>query len=114
MTDDATAHAKETQKKGAEQKEKIVAEAYGHQGKPTPTQEENDLAALGVPLETHEDDGSGPSPEVALTVTRQSESEKPSGGNYQTRNLEPSRERSTTSAAAKEQPKETTHHTKQS
>ncbi|MBO4221963.1 hypothetical protein [Bradyrhizobium neotropicale] len=30
--------------------------------KPTPTQEENDLAASGVPVLEHEDDGSGPDP----------------------------------------------------
>jgi len=29
------------------------------EGKPTPTQEELDLHALGVPLDQHEDDGSG-------------------------------------------------------
>jgi hypothetical protein len=31
-------------------------------GKPTPTQEENDLHMLGVHLERHEDDGSGEEP----------------------------------------------------
>src|SRR5262245_45069518 len=31
-------------------------------GKPTPTQEENDLAALGSPVFEKEDDGSGPDP----------------------------------------------------
>jgi hypothetical protein len=31
-------------------------------GKPTPTQEENDLAALGAHILEHEDDGSGPDP----------------------------------------------------
>jgi hypothetical protein len=30
--------------------------------KPTPTQLENDLAASGVPVPVHEDDGSGPDP----------------------------------------------------
>jgi hypothetical protein len=35
-------------------------------GKPTPTQEENDLSALGVPHGevSHADDGSGPDPHV--------------------------------------------------
>ena len=31
-------------------------------GKPTPTQEENDLAACGAHITEHEDDGSGPDP----------------------------------------------------
>ena len=31
-------------------------------GKPTPTQEENDLAASGATFHMHEDDGSGPDP----------------------------------------------------
>ena len=31
-------------------------------GKPTPTQEENDLAMLGARILEHEDDGSGPDP----------------------------------------------------
>ena len=86
---DATAQAKEQQAKGAELKQKSVEEAYGHQGKPTPTQEENDLAKLGVTLEEHEDDGSGPSPEWKTTITRQSEAKKPSGGGYQTRAATP-------------------------
>ena len=110
---DATAQAKETQKKSAENKDKMVKEAYAHHGKPTPTQEENDLVALGVPLESHEDDGSGPSPQIALTVTRQSEAEKPSGGDYKTRSVDTSRPASSQHPAAKEQPKETAH-TKQS
>jgi hypothetical protein len=90
---DATALAKEQQAKGAEQKAKSVEEAYGHQGTPTPTQEECDLAKLGVPLETHADDGSGPSPEFKLVnIAKQSEANKPSGGGYQTRAATPARE----------------------
>ena len=58
-TAQATAQAKEQVAKSTELKAKTVEEAYGHQGTPTPTQEENDLAKLGVPIETHEDDGSG-------------------------------------------------------
>lgn len=87
MTDTA-AQAKEQLKKGAEAKAKSVEEAYAHQGKPTPTQEENDLAALGVPFEEHEDDGSGPESEFKITRTRQSEAGKPSGGSYTTRSAE--------------------------
>jgi hypothetical protein len=47
-------------------------------GKPTPTQEENDLAVLGAPVFEKEDDGSGPDPNV-----RHVEANKP--GTYQTR-----------------------------
>jgi hypothetical protein len=90
---DATAQAKEQQAKGAEAKAKSVEEAYAHQGKPTPTQEECDLAKLGVALEEHEDDGSGPSPQIKTVITRQSEAKKPEGsGNYQTRTATPARE----------------------
>lgn len=86
MTTDATAHAKEVQAESAKQKQKSVEEAYAHQGTPTPTQEENDLAALGVPFDEHADDGSGPSPQFKTVITRQAEA-KPSGGaGYATRN----------------------------
>ena len=49
-------------------------------GKPTPTQDENDLHALGAYFHEHEADGSGPDPHQ----TKQIEANKPSGG-YQTR-----------------------------
>jgi hypothetical protein len=54
-------------------------------GKPTPTQEENDLAALGAHFHEHEPDGSDPDP----FQTKQSEAAKPSGGGYQTRQATP-------------------------
>jgi hypothetical protein len=50
-------------------------------GKPTPTQEENDLAAHGAHFHEHEADGSDPDPNIA----KQSEPSKPTGGGYQTR-----------------------------
>ena len=53
-------------------------------GKPTPTQEENDLHALGAYFHEHEADGSGPDPHQ----TKQIEANKPSGG-YQTRQSAP-------------------------
>jgi hypothetical protein len=91
------ADAKEVAAKSAEDKRKTVDEFNAQQGKPTPTQEECDLAMLGVPFETHEDDGSGPSPEYRMTrVNRQSEAQKPTGGSYTTRSAAP---------AAKEPPK---------
>ena len=56
-------------------------------GKPTPTQEENDLAAHGVHILEHEHDGSAPDPNVQATKT--SEAKKPTGGQYQTRQAAP-------------------------
>jgi hypothetical protein len=57
-------------------------------GKPTPTQEENDLAMLGAHILEHEDDGSGPDPanksfEAAPPAKPQS---------YQTRTTQPKTE----------------------
>jgi hypothetical protein len=52
-------------------------------GKPTPTQEENDMAVLGAPVFEKEDDGSGPDP----NMTRSVEAGKP--GVYQTRQAQP-------------------------
>ena len=49
-------------------------------GRPTPTQEENDMAALGAHIHRHEDDGSGPDP----YTTRHMEA-RPGGGEYRTR-----------------------------
>jgi hypothetical protein len=54
-------------------------------GKPTPTQQENDLAACGAHFHEHEADGSDPDP----FQTKQSEAAKPSGGSYQTRQATP-------------------------
>lgn len=53
-------------------------------GKPTPTQEENDLAILGGHITEHEDDGSGPDPNIKSV-----EAGKP--GTYQTRQASASR-----------------------
>ena len=84
-------------------------------GKPTPTQEENDLAALGAPVKDKEDDGSGPDKaqeemkkkhEEAEKKrkearekageghseghsTRESQADKPAAGGYQTRQSTP-------------------------
>ena len=57
-------------------------------GKPTPTQEENDLAAHGAHIVEHEDDGSGPDPNQQPRQ-KQSEAGKPGGGDYQTRAARP-------------------------
>jgi hypothetical protein len=60
-------------------------------GKPTPSQEENVLAARGAHLHEHEDDGSGPDPNVA--TNKQTEARKPAAakGDYQTRQSGPAR-----------------------
>lgn len=95
---DAEAQAKEQISESNEKKAKQVEQAY-HASTPTPTQEENDLAALGVHTDEHADDGSGPSPQFEMVnvardekKTKQSEAQhRPSGstGNYQTRAATP-------------------------
>jgi hypothetical protein len=88
MADDVTAHAKEQQKKGAEAKQKSVEAANPSGVKPTPTQEENDLAALGVVVDPKEPDGSGE--EIGYHIVRSKQSDaKPSGAGYATRGAEP-------------------------
>jgi hypothetical protein len=56
--------------------------------RPTPTQEEANLSALGVPIVRHDDDGSGPEP-VREVVFRQVEA-KPGSPGYNTRTAAPS------------------------
>ena len=104
--DDETAHADatakqrdEANKKRAEEVKKKLAEDREARSKatkdvsavkPTPTQEENDLAASGVHVTEHEDDGSGPDPNVLQD--KQSEANKPAAkGSYQTRTAAPTR-----------------------
>ena len=67
--------------------------------KPTPTQEENDLAAMGEHIIEHEHDGSPYEGDVATdkTKTRAMESKPDSRSDYQTR---------TTSPATATQPKQ--------
>jgi hypothetical protein len=50
---------------------------------PTPTQEENDLAASGVHVAEHADDGSGPDPNVPKT--KDMEPSKTAKPGYQTK-----------------------------
>jgi hypothetical protein len=80
MANETTEAAK---KKLAEEKklsDKSKADfAERSKGRPTPTQEENDLAALGGNITEHEPDGSDPDPYV-----RHMEADKP-GAPYQTR-----------------------------
>jgi hypothetical protein len=60
-------------------------------GKPTPTQEENDLAALGAHFDEHEPDGSDLDPFAQPTpvVSRHMEAKPGAGAPYQTRQAKP-------------------------
>jgi hypothetical protein len=86
------ADAKETLAKQAEERQKANAEANKRMesSKPTPSQEENDLARLGAPPEKLADDGSGPEPKVVLVqrVVEPAEG-KPASAGYQTRQATP-------------------------
>ncbi|WP_028164117.1 hypothetical protein [Bradyrhizobium elkanii] len=63
MTDQANEQREAAKKKLAEAREARDKESERMaKAKPTPTQEENDLARLGVYVGEHEDDGSGPDP----------------------------------------------------
>jgi len=80
--------ATEAAKKAVEEDKKMAARSRAEyaersKGKPTPTQEENDLAMHGAHILEHEDDGSGPDP----YQTRQMEPAHASGkpANYTTR-----------------------------
>jgi hypothetical protein len=76
---EATEAAKKKLAEERKVSDKVKADfAQRAKGKPTPTQEENDLAALGATFTEHEPDGSDPDPNV-----RHVEAEKPGG--YQTR-----------------------------
>jgi hypothetical protein len=90
--DQAAEHAKKTLEENKKLSEQSRAE-FGERtkGKPTPTQEENDLAALGVHITEHEADGSDPDPHGQAvqggTTTRHMEAERRPQG-YQTRQQE--------------------------
>lgn len=81
--------AKRRLEAGREAKEKSMEEfAARTKGKPTPTQSENDEAALGKHFMEHEDDGGEPDPHgQAEPVGRQMEGGR--GGGYQTRQSRP-------------------------
>jgi hypothetical protein len=93
MADDP---ATEAARRQLEENNRIVEEsrrqyAERSRGKPTPTQEENDRAALGDHLLEKEDDGSGPDPNNLPQNTPQqkaAEAKKPSA-TYQTRTVTP-------------------------
>lgn len=71
---------------GKKAKEESMAEfAKRTQGRPTPTQEENDRAALGEHISQHEADGGEPDPGDVSTRHMTSHT----GGGYQTRQAKP-------------------------
>ena len=84
-TAEARDNAAQTQlAEGKEAKEKIVAAAKERdKWRPTPTQEENDLAKLGQTVMNKQDDGSGPDPYAARAM------EAGHGAGYQTRTMTP-------------------------
>lgn len=84
MADDqATEAARRQLAADNELRDKSRAEfAERTKGRPTPTQEENDMAMLGAPVFEKSDDGSGPDPNVRHVEA------KPAGG-YQTRQAQP-------------------------
>lgn len=83
----AKKHAEETRKKIKEDREaRGKAAKDAGDVKPTPTQEENDLAASGVYVPEHEPDGSEPDPNAPQT--KQAEAGKPKAG-YATRQSTP-------------------------
>ena len=87
----AAAAAKETLAKQNEERKKANEEAETRMAssRPTPTQEENDLARLGAPPEQKEDDGSGPEPKWVLTRQVEATTTPAQKGSYQTRSSTP-------------------------
>lgn len=84
MTEQVTAEAKKVLADDKEIRAKQDAQrALMAKAKPTPTQEECDLAALGVHVEEHEEDGSP-------LEKREIDAKKPAG-TYQTRATETTR-----------------------
>jgi len=83
---DTEAAAREAVKKQASTREAQDAQRALNAGKPTPTQEENDLAKLGAPAEKHEEDGSPQQPlEPPKDPYSKRSMEGQSGAGYQTR-----------------------------
>ena len=80
-TEDEKKRTEATKKKLADEREarEKASKASGKaaaDSKPTPTQEENDLVASGVPVQEHEDDGSGPDPNTPEGKAKQAEATK--------------------------------------
>ena len=110
---DAEARKENAKKQLAEaqeaRKEQDEARKALEGSKPTPTQEENDLAKLGVHMVEHEDDGSGPE-KLVITArypgevrSMESQGGKPSQS-YQTRNVKSSSSTPPTPASSRPTP----------
>lgn len=87
MADDHVAAAKKHLAESKERRDKANKEheeRVAH-SKPTPTQEENDLAKLGASVHDKQADGSAPDPHR----TKQMEAKPAAGGGYQTRAAQP-------------------------
>jgi hypothetical protein len=80
---EAAKKAVEADKKLAERSRAEFAQRS--KGKPTPTQEENDLAMCGAHILEHEADGSDPDPNVRHAEDKHLEASPSRPQNYQTR-----------------------------
>jgi hypothetical protein len=78
----------EAEKQAADRIRADAAERLG-KGRPTPTQEECDMAMLGAHIHQHDDDGSGPDPYATKAL------EAGHGGVYQTRQVGAAQHRNT-------------------
>jgi hypothetical protein len=81
-------NAKKALAAGKEAKAKQDEQRNAMKGRPTPTQEENDLAALGGHPELEPDGSPEEGPTHLGHAGKQSEA-RPAGGNYQTRAATP-------------------------
>jgi hypothetical protein len=77
----------ESARKALSEEKKVVEKSRSEfaermKGKPTPTQEELDMSALGANILEHEDDGSGPDPNAS---SRSMEADRKPAQSYQTR-----------------------------
>jgi len=87
------ANEEAARKKIAEQKSAREAQAKEApvEGKPTPTQEENDLAAMGVHVIDKEPDGSPEQPQGMQTKQEQARKPAAAGQTYPTRSMSPAK-----------------------
>jgi hypothetical protein len=84
--DPATENARKALEADKKVYEKSMSEYQARmRGKPTPTQEENDMAVLGAHILEHEPDGSDPDPNNQAIQGRSLEADKSKPQHYQTR-----------------------------
>jgi len=93
-TEEQKEHAKKVIAEQKQAREQRMAD-QPDEGKPTPTQEENDMAAMGVHIPEHEPDGSpvqdpfAPQDKATHERGKQKQVEGQRGGQYQTRAQQP-------------------------